>query len=123
MEVAPGLPQLEAILDGFFSYVERGVFPGGCFFAGLLAEVDARSGPIHDVAAAWERESIEGMAEPVREAQRRGEVAGDVEAEQVAFELYACMELANYHFVLFRDADVLERGRRAVAGILDRVRS
>jgi AcrR family transcriptional regulator len=123
VEAAPGLPRLEAILDGFFSYVERGVFPGGCFFAGLLAEVDARSGPIHEAAAEWERESIDGMADPVREAQRRGEVAPGVDAEQVAFELYACMELANYHFVLFRDAEVLERGRRAVAGILDRART
>jgi AcrR family transcriptional regulator len=121
-EAPPGLPQLEAILDGFFSYVERRVFPGGCFFAGLLAEVDARSGPIHDVAAAWERESLEGLATPVMEAQGDGRVAPDVDAKQVAFEIYACMELTNYHFVLFREPGVLERGRKAIRGIIDRAR-
>jgi len=122
LEAPPGLPQLEAIVDGFFSYVERGVFPGGCFFADLLAEADARGGRIHDVAAAWERESLEGLAAPLTEAQRAGQVAPDVDAQQVAFELYACMELANYHFVLFRDLRVLERGRRAIHGIVDRAR-
>lgn len=120
---SPGLPQLEAILEGFFSYVERGVFPGGCFFAGLLAEVDARDGAVHDVAADWERESLEGMAGPVLDAQRSGDVAPDVDPRQVAFELYACMELANYHFVLFRDPEVLDRGRRAARGIVDRARA
>jgi AcrR family transcriptional regulator len=121
-EAPPGLPRLEAIIDGFFSYVEREVFPGGCFFAGLLAEVDARGGPVHDVAVAWERESLEGMQEPIRDAQRRGELADDVDAEFMAFELYACMNLANYHFVLFRDPAVLTRGRRTIAGIIERAR-
>ena len=122
LEAPPGLPQLDAIVDGFFSYVERGVFPGGCFFADLLAEADARGGPIHDAAAAWERESLDSLAAPVMEAQRTGQVTLDVDAQQVAFELYACMELANYHFVLFRDPGVLERGRRAIRGIIDRAR-
>jgi len=121
-EAPPGLPQLDAILDGFFSYVERDVFPGGCFFAGLLAEVDARSGRVHDVAVAWERESLEGLAAPLVEAKRTGQVAPDIDVKQVAFELYASMELANYHFVLFRDPAVLERGRRATRGIVDRAR-
>jgi AcrR family transcriptional regulator len=119
---SPGLARLDAILEGFFSYVERGVFPGGCFFAGLLAEVDARPGRVHDVAATWERESLAGLAEPLRDAQRRGELPTGVDPDQVAFELYACLELSNYHFVLFRDPEVLERGRRAVRAIVDRIR-
>ena len=31
-----GLPQLESLLEAYFSYLQRGVFPGGCFFAGLV---------------------------------------------------------------------------------------
>jgi AcrR family transcriptional regulator len=121
-QAPPGLEQLEAILEGFFSYVERDVFPGGCFFAALLAEVDAKPGRVHDVASEWERESLEGLAVPLQEAQSSGELAADFDADQVAFELYACMELTNYHFVLFRDPEILERGRRAVRGIVDRLR-
>lgn len=119
-EAPAGLPQLETLLEGFFSYVERGVFPGGCFFAGLLAEEDARSGPTHDVVIAWERESVDGLAGLARAGQRLGQIDTEVDAQQLAFELYAFIEMANLHFVLFRDPEVLERGRRAVRGALSR---
>jgi AcrR family transcriptional regulator len=115
-----GLPQLEALLEAFFSYVERGVFQGGCFFAGLLAEEDAGRGPIHDVVVAWERESIDGLAELTRTAQRLGQLSEELDADQVAFELYASIEMANFHYVLFEDPGVLERGRTAVRGALAR---
>ncbi|MCI0633593.1 MAG: TetR/AcrR family transcriptional regulator [Actinobacteria bacterium] len=115
-----GLGQLRTLFDAFFSYVERGVFPGGCFFAGLLAEEDARDGPIHEVVVAWEHESVVGIADIAAAAQRRGEIGSNVEVHQLAFELYAFIELANFHFVLFRDPEVLERGRRSVADALER---
>lgn len=121
LEAPPGLAQLEVLLEAFFSYVERDVFPGGCFFAGLLAEEDARDGPIHDVVVSWERESLDALAEMTQEAQGRGEVRADVDPDQLAFELYACIELSNFHFVLFRDRAVLDRGRGAVRGMLERV--
>lgn len=117
---AEGRPRLEALFAAFFSYVERGVFPGGCFFAGLLADEDARSGPVHDAAERIEREWVEGMRELVAKAKEAGHLRNDVDVEQLAFELYAFLELANYHFVLFRDTAVLERGRLAVADRLSR---
>lgn len=121
LEAPEGLGQLQAVIEAFFSYVERGVFPGGCFFAGLLAEEDARSGPLHDAVVSLERAWKDEMDQLVRNAQAHGEIADDVDAEQLAFELYACMELTNYHFVLFRDPQVLRRGRAAIGGMLDRV--
>ena len=38
----------------------------------------------------------------------------------LAFELCAFIDMANFHFVLFREPEVLERGRRAVRGALSR---
>ena len=111
---------MEALFAAFFSYLERDVFPGGCFFAGLLADEDARSGPVHEVTERIEREWLDAMAGFVREAQELGHLRKDVDPEQVVFELDAFMELANYHFVLFRDPVVLERGRVAVAERLSR---
>jgi len=118
-----GIAQVEAMLEAFFSYVERDVFPGGCFFAGLLAEEDARTGPIHDLVVELEGGTVPGIAEMVVAAQRRGEIAAEVDSTQLAYEVYAFMELANFHFVLFRDPQVLERGRRATAGALDAARA
>ena len=35
----PGCERLLAFCEGFLSYVERRVFPGGCFFVGVSAEL------------------------------------------------------------------------------------
>lgn len=123
LDAPEGLPRLMTLCEAYVSYVEREVFPGGCFFASLLAEMDARSGPIHDLVLAGERAWQEGLVHLVREAQRDGEVAADVDVTQLAFELQACLELTNYHFVLFRDPQVLQRGRQAVARVVDRAAS
>src|SRR5881628_977116 len=48
----PGLGQLAAVCEAFFSYVERRVFPGGCFFAATALEMGARPGPVRDRVAA-----------------------------------------------------------------------
>jgi AcrR family transcriptional regulator len=113
-----GLPQLEALLEAYLSYLERAVFPGGCFFAGLLAEEDAGDGPIHDVVAGFESEWMGSMSELVSAAQRLGHVTVGTDPELVAFELYSCMTMTNFHYVLFKSDEILDRGRRAMANII-----
>src|SRR6202012_2692718 len=44
LEASPGLGQLAAACEAVFSYVERRVFPGGCFFAATALEMGARPG-------------------------------------------------------------------------------
>ena len=121
-EERPGMRRLEAMFDAYFSYLERWVFPGGCFFAALLAEIDARPGPLRDKVAALERDWVAELTTLAREAQELGEIRAGEDVEQLVFELYAALELTNYHFVLFRDENVLRRGRRAVRGMLARAR-
>ena len=44
-----GITRLHALCEAFLSYLERAVFPGGCFFASAMAEFDARHpGPVRD---------------------------------------------------------------------------
>src|SRR5687768_5303763 len=43
-----GFPRLMAICQSWLSYVERRVFPGGCFFAAASFEFDGRPGPVRD---------------------------------------------------------------------------
>ncbi len=40
----PGRERLLALCEGYLSYVERRVFPGGCFFVAASAEVGAQEG-------------------------------------------------------------------------------
>lgn len=109
-----GRARVEALCEAYLSYVERGVFPGGCFFAQLLAEFDAPQGEIHDQVVLGQRGWLGMLTELVATAQRYGELDPALEAEQVAFELYAHLELANYLATLYRDRSMLDRGRRAV---------
>lgn len=122
MQAPEGLRRLQAFANAYFSYIERWVFPGGCFFSSLLAEADARQGPIHDLVVANQREAGLELTELVRAAQRRGELDRRIDPAQLAFEIDACMSQSNYLFVLFRDLAVLERGRKAIRRIIDGAR-
>src|SRR5437762_1890992 len=43
-----GLDRLQRLVDAYLHYIEVDNFPGGCFFASVLAEVDMRPGPVRD---------------------------------------------------------------------------
>jgi AcrR family transcriptional regulator len=118
-----GRAQLEALCDAFLSYVERGVFPGGCFFAGMLSEFDGQSGQVHDETVADKEVWLGVLAQMARDARDRGELDPEAEIDQLVFELDAALELANYLFVLKRDPEVLERGRKAVRNAIERRRA
>jgi AcrR family transcriptional regulator len=118
-----GCAQLEALCEAFLSYVGRGVFPGGCFFAGMLSEFDGQSGEVHEETVADKELWLGLLAQMARDARDRRELDGEADIEQLAFELDAALELANYLFVLNRDPEVLERGRRAVRNAIERRRA
>lgn len=91
-------------------YVE-GKATGRCFFAPLLAEMDARSGPIHDLVLSMEL----GLADGLTDGSGTRSVAGDHTRRgprQLALELEACVKFANYHYILFEDPQVRDRGGR-----------
>ena len=47
-----GIARLSALCESFLSYIERGVFPGGCFFASAMAEFDCKApSPVRDLVA------------------------------------------------------------------------
>src|SRR5262245_56890598 len=43
-----GVARLKALADALLSHVERRVFPGGCFFSAVAAELDMRPGAPRD---------------------------------------------------------------------------
>ena len=116
-----GLAQVEGFCEAYLSYVERGVFPGGCFFAQLLAEFDAQTGPIRDEVAGIQRGALGKLGEMIETAKRQGEIVPETDAGQLTFELYAALELANYLSTLYDDPAMIERGRNAVRAAIGAV--
>jgi AcrR family transcriptional regulator len=121
LEVPEGLARLKLLCELYLSYVKRGVFPGGCFFASTAAEWDTRRGPIRDrvltILAGWDQL----LEASVIAAQQQGELARDLDPGQLVFEINAMLHEANGHYLLFRDAVALDRARKAIDDKLARV--
>ena len=115
-----GLVRVEALCERFLSHVERGVFPGGCFFASVAAEIDTRPGPVRDQIAAAQSEWAGRIATALREAQRRGELDKHASVEQLTFELNAALIQANALFLLQGDRRAFDLARRAIRDRLGR---
>jgi AcrR family transcriptional regulator len=114
MAAPEGLSRLERLCEEYLGYLERGVFPGGCFFAQMLAEFDAPDGVIHDAVASGNRHWIALLEHQVVTAQRQGEMDPTADPGQVAFDVFAALELANYLSTLHRDPTIVERGRVSI---------
>jgi AcrR family transcriptional regulator len=118
--IAPALPaptgieRLTQLAENFLRHVEDDIFPGGCFFASVAAELDTRPGPVRDRAIAFVAEWNTLLENTVRDAQAEGAIDTAEEPEQLAFELDAYLLLANAHFVATREPGSLDRGRRAL---------
>jgi AcrR family transcriptional regulator len=115
-----GLERLQRLVDGFLRYVEVETFPGGCFFASVLAEVDMRPGPVRDRLIAFLGEWLSGLESAVRGAQAEGAIDASEDPQQLAFEVEAALLLANAQFVVSRSPEPIERARRAIERLLSR---
>ena len=109
-----GLARLLGLCDGFLSYVRRGVFPGGCFFAAAMAEFDCKPGPVRDRIADLQGQWLDALRQAGADAVAAGELLPGTDAEQLAFDLEAAMLSANWYVHLFSDDRYLDRAARSV---------
>lgn len=110
-----GIRRLDALCTAFLSYVERAVFPGGCFFAAAMAEYGAKDpGPVRDTIADCQRQWMATLERAAADAREQGELADACDPEQLAFELEGALLSANWYFHLHSDTNYLHRARRAV---------
>jgi AcrR family transcriptional regulator len=114
-----GIARLRGLCEAFLAHLERGVFPGGCFFASVAAEVDTHPGPVHDRAMATVASWVSGLESAVADAQAESALDRGADAAQVAFELDAYLLLANAQYVATRDPAALDRARRAIDRLLE----
>jgi AcrR family transcriptional regulator len=110
-----GIIRLQALCEKFLSYIERSVFPGGCFFASAMAEFDAKgASSTRDRIAECQEQWMTTLERAAEDARARGELQGEGDSRQLVFELEGALLSANWYFHLFGDASNLERARRAI---------
>ena len=118
-----GYPRLLAICRSWLSYVRRGVFPGGCFFAAASFEFDGRPGTVRDLIRKLMDDWIGALERAIRMAQDEGHMERSVDAGQLAFELNALFFGANFSFHLRGDQSAIDKAERAVLQRLESLRS
>jgi AcrR family transcriptional regulator len=111
---APGLQRLHRLVDGYLRYLAGDTFPGGCFFASVLAEVDMQPGTVRDRLVRFLHEWLERLETAVRNAQADGAIDPTEDAAQLVFEIEAALLLANAQHVIDRSPEPIERARRAI---------
>jgi AcrR family transcriptional regulator len=121
-EAASAFARLESLCEHFLAYLEKPVFPGGCFFASAEAELDTHPGPVRErlveVMGTW----LGLIERRIRQAQDAGELDPEEDAALLAFELDAFMKMGNSVTLLRGGRNGLEQARRAIRGRLERAR-
>ncbi|HEU4597686.1 MAG TPA: TetR/AcrR family transcriptional regulator [Pyrinomonadaceae bacterium] len=118
-EAEQGLARTWKLCDVWLRYVKEEVFRGGCFFAAAAAEFDGRPGPVRDRVAEVMKEWLATLRRSIAEAQGAGQLDGDADPTQLAFELNALEMGANWAFQLYGDRQAFGRARTAM---LERLR-
>ena len=111
--------RLTELLERFLVHVGSGTFPGGCFFAAAAAELDTHPGQVRERIADFQSGWMHRLVDLIAEAQSAGDLAGDEDPAQLAFELNSMLALANSTYVMFGDRKALDRAR---VGIEQRLR-
>lgn len=116
-----GVARVLALCNSWLSYLERGVFPGGCFFWAVAEEYDSRKpGPVRDSVLEKKAYWSYSLERAVREAKAAGEVDESVDPAQLAWELDSLMGGANSGFKSGDGARAIERARVAIKDRLSR---
>jgi AcrR family transcriptional regulator len=117
-----GLPRVWALCDHKLGYLERQVFPGGCFFASTSVEFSHRPGPVRDRIEDMLRSWLSYLEHAVEQAQGAGELDDSLSAREITFELDSFAMAANWQYHMFGDTTVFEQARRAIRERLESLR-
>lgn len=113
-----GIERLRAIAVAWMSYLERDVFPGGCFMTAASTEFDDRPGEVRDaiVAALDLWDSV--LTHEASVAVAVGDLPAGTDPADIAFAMNGIAMAVNQDHRLRRDPAACDRGRAAMKRLL-----
>ena len=114
MDAPTALGRLRLLVERYLDYLEAETFPGGCFFASALCEMDMQAGPVRDRLVALHDDWLARLESAVRDAQQDDAIDAAEDAAQLTFEIEAALLLANVQYIVARATEPLERAQRAI---------
>jgi AcrR family transcriptional regulator len=118
-----GLTRITVLSEAFFQYLAQRVYPGGCFFATVAAQLAPRPGRARDRVMQMQGSWAAQFMAALRQARDAGELPPNADLEQLLFEITAMMFRANFAWITTEDEGVLEQARAGIRNILSRVAS
>jgi AcrR family transcriptional regulator len=118
-----GVRRVQALCDAFLSYVDRDVFPGGCFFQAAAAEFDSKPGAVRDAVMERKRYWEQSIVRAIREGKAAGKIKAKVDPDQLGWEIHCLLAGANDGHLDRRDRKDFARARRAIRERLEQARA
>jgi AcrR family transcriptional regulator len=120
-EALRGIARVVALSEAFFQHLRRRVYPGGCFFATVAAQLAPHPGRARDRVMKLQGEWVEQFIVALRQARDDGELQPDADPNQLVFEITAMMFRANFVWIVTGEEDVLSQARIGIRNTLSRV--
>lgn len=118
LQAPRGEPRLRAIFDRWCRWPEESGLPGGCFFIPVLSELDDRPGPARDRLVGMQRDLVETLATVVRGAVAEKHFKKDVDADQMAQELYGLVLALHLYTRLLEDPKARRRTKASFESLV-----
>jgi AcrR family transcriptional regulator len=116
-----GLRRVLALSEAFLGHLERRVFPGGCFFATVLAQLAAHPGRARDRVMEVQQRWLLQFTGALGQARDSGDLPRETDIDQLVFEITAMMVRANFTWIVTGDPHVLDQARIGIRHVLERV--
>jgi AcrR family transcriptional regulator len=116
-----GTARVRALSEAFLGHLARRVYPGGCFFATVAAQLAPRPSRARDRVSHLQQDWVGQFIAALGQARDDGEIQPAADLDQLAFEITAMLFRANFAWIISQDERVLEQARVGIRGVLSRV--
>ncbi len=116
--VPAGEPRLRELVQRWLMWSRAPRLKGGCPFVHASAEGDALPQPVRDQLDVFRAQWSATLRTAIEDAKSAGELASDVDAEQMIFELYGLYLSHHFWHWSMKDRSALDRTKRAFERLL-----
>src|SRR5262245_55931241 len=120
-ESVRGTARVMALSEAFFEHLARRVYPAGCFFATVAAQLAPRPGRARDRVVKLQEAWIGQFIAALRQACDDGDIQSDADLDQLSFTITAMWFPANVDWIMTENEQPLNQARVGIRGVLSRV--
>jgi AcrR family transcriptional regulator len=117
-----GEPRMRKWFESWMRWTSDPTVPGGCIFMVAAVELDDREGRPREFLVQSQRELLDAVAKSAVHAVEAGDFRGDLDPDQLAFELLGIMLAYHQETRLFRAPNAEKRARTAFERLLGAAR-